>query len=330
MAAVGRYKNLVPLSKVVAASIIDVYEDIGKVQQLHFHWASRGLKKLQRESLKRGKNSVTLAVSPNTHTATLPCDFEGEIFVGIINSKNEKESLIYDTAITNTRFIEDIPCEDKCPRCNQDTAICDDIKVTTETEIITINGTAYTKTMVKKLHENGDYYLETTTPVLNIATNTVEYPVKKEFIANLSLKECGCLEDTDANLAVLQECCSDVYCRYYATSCPCTYQWGRFKIFEENGLIQFDSNFPYDKIYLEYYGFIPKVNGEWQVPEVAFEALVEWTKWRSIANKKGVTRWERIDAEESFKRERRNMEKILGRISLNQIIQSIGLYPKFN
>lgn len=330
MTTKSKHTKLVPLSRVVNASILDIYEDAGKTQQLHYHWASRGLKKLQKETLKRGKRSVMLAVSPNTHTATLPCDFDGEIFVGVINSKGLKESLIYNSDITNTRFIEDIPCEDKCERCNQDKGICDDITVTSTTETVSINGTDYTKTIVKKLYENGDYYLETTTPIWDTEEAAISYSTKKDFITNFSLKECGCLEDDAATVAQIQTYCPDTYCCYYATTCGCSQQWGGFRIFEENGLIQFDINFPFDKVYLEYYGFIPKINGEYQVPEVAFETLVEWTKFKSVENKKSVPLRERDWYFQNYRRERANMEKILGRVSLNQIIQSIGLYPKFN
>lgn len=329
MTPVGRYKNLVPLSRVVNASILDTWDDSNKMQQVMYHFAARGLKKLQTETLKRGKHSVTLFVSPNTHTATLPCDFDGEIGVYIINSKREKESLILNPKLTNTRYIEDIPCEDKCEKCNQDKAICDDIKITSTKELVNINGNTYEKTIVKKLHDNGDYYLETTTPILNTQTSVIEYITTKEFIAHLDLKECGCLENSDANILKIQACCDDVYCKYYATFCPCSRQWGSYKIFEENGLIQFDIHFPFDKVYLEYYGFIPKVNGEYQVPEVAFETLVEWTKFKSVENKKSVTLSERNWYFENYKRERRNMERILGRVSINQIIQAVGLNPKF-
>jgi hypothetical protein len=81
---------------------------------------------------------------------------------------------------------------------------------------------------------------------------------------------------------------------------------------------------------LEYWGFIPKINGQYRVPEVAFETLVNWIKFKSVENRKGVTGQDKVWALERYKEERKNMQKRLGRFSLNIIIQSIGLIPKFD
>lgn len=325
----SKHSKLIPLSRVVAASIIDVYGDLGWLQQLHSHWAARGLKKLQNESLKRGKKSVLLHVSHNTHTATLPPDFDGEIFVGFINSRGLKEPLMFNNMIANVQHIEDIECEDKCPKCQQDKGICDDIKITQETEMININGTLYEKTIVKKLQPNGDYILEITTPIWDVTDEEIKFITETEFIAHLDLKECGCLEDTEANIETVKTCCEDIYCRYYAGCGQCSGHFGSYKIFEENGLIQFDHAFKLDKVYVEYYGFIPKINGQYQVPEIAFETLVEWTKFKSVQNKKSVNLGERDWYFQHYMRERRNMEKIIGRTGLSKLIQAIWLLPKF-
>ncbi len=73
--------KLVPLSKVVKASIVDVYGDIGTLYEKHSHWTTRGLKKLTIESLPKVVNKVLLTVNSNTHTATLPLDFNEESFL---------------------------------------------------------------------------------------------------------------------------------------------------------------------------------------------------------------------------------------------------------
>lgn len=101
------------------------------------------------------------------------------------------------------------------------------------------------------------------------------------------MKVCGCLETTPENIEKIKCCCEDVYYTYYAGNCGCSRQYGSYKIFEESGRIQFDNQFPFDKVYMEYIGFMPKIKGDYYVPEVAFETLVEWTKWKSIANKRG-------------------------------------------
>lgn len=324
-------KKMVALSKVVSASIIDTYSDIGRTEQRNSHWAARGLRKLYAEALPNVKHKVWLPVSSNTHTATLPLDFYEETFVGFVDTRWHKVPIRLNNRLTDSVNIVDVPCESACPKCGQDTNICNDLVVTENVNLIVINDVTYEQTIIKKLYPNGDYYLETTTPVFDVIADDVIYARSKEFIAAFDLKPCGCLDTTPLNTSNLQTHCPDIYCNYFApcdTTC-CT-DYGGYKIFEESGLIQMDQRYPFEKVYLEYNGYISKINGQYYVPMVAFETLVEWTKWKEIANKRNMTRWERMDQFESYKRERANMEKVLGRIPLSFITQSINSLPKFD
>lgn len=324
-------KRYVPLTKVVAASIIDLHEDIGRLQQIATHHAARILKKLTRETLKTGIRKVTLAVNQNTKTATLPPDFDSEEGVYIINEVGYKIPLKLNNKIVDWKTIEDVPCEDRCPKCNQDTQICEDLTVTEETVLVTVNNITAQQTVIKKLYPDGSYYLETRIPVWDIESAGIIYTTTKEFITALDLKDCGCIDETPANIAKIQCLCPDVWCTYFAPcDNTCIVDYGGYKIFEESGLIYFDNPSGFEKAYIEYWGFMVKKNGQYQVPEVAFETVVEGTKWKWLQNKKNIPRWERMDQLDSFKRERANMEKVMGRISLSQIIQSIGLTPKFD
>lgn len=324
-----KYKKLVPLSRVVAAALIDTYEDRGKMQQMFSHWACRGLDKLQQETLKRGKQRAVLTVNPNTRTATLPPDFKQELFVGYINSRGVKIPLSPNFDLTNEDSITDL--SDQCPVCNQKKAICNDLTVTEDSETVVINSAFYDKTTIKKLYPNGDYFLEVTTPYFNLENSQVEYITTKEFIVKIALKPCGCIEETTENIQTIHDCCYDAWCCHF-TSCSgvCDTKAGGYNIFEETGLIQFDFNFPYTKIYIEYLGFINKINGQFAVPEVAFETLVNFTKWKSVENKKSVPMWERSFFFENYRRERKNMEKMMGRISLAIILKAVHTNPKFD
>lgn len=324
-----KYKKLVPLSRVVAAALIDTYEDKGKMQQMFSHWACRGLDKLQKETLKRGKQRAVISVNQNTKTATLPADFKKALFVGYINNRGIKIPLSINFDITNEDSITDLT--DSCPVCNQKKSICNDLTVTEDSETVVINNDFYDKTTIKKLYPNGDYFLEVTTPYYNTENSQVEYITTKEFIGKIKLKPCGCVEETTENIQTIHDCCYDAWCCHF-TSCSsvCDTRAGGYNIFEDDGLIQFDFNFPHTKIYIEYLGFIPKVNGQYAVPEVAFETLVEWTKWKSVANKKSVPKWERDEYFENYSRERKNMEKIMGRISLAIIMKAVHTNPKFD
>lgn len=321
----------VALSKVVNAAIVDNYDDIGRMEQRASFMTARGLKKLYIESLPKLKHKAWLPVNRNTFTATLPVDFDSETFIGYIDSNWQKVSMRVNTNLTDTRNIEDIECEDKCDKCKQDKGICNDLVITEEKKNITVNDEVYEEVITKKLYPNGDYYLQTDTYIYDIETEEVLPYSKKEFIVNFDLKPCGCLETSETNATNLKTYCPDIYCNYYSqySSC-CDTSYGGYNIFEESGLIQLDYKYPYDKVYIEYWGFIQKIKGQYYVPMVSFETLVEWTKWKLIANKKNVPRWERQDQLESYKRERRNMERVLGRVSLYQIAKLARLIPKFD
>lgn len=326
------YENkLVPLMSVVKAAMVDTYSDVGSSQELFMHFASRELDQLQTQILKRGKRSVLLQVNKNTNTATLPIDFDSELFVGVINSRHYKIPLRLNNRITDTIHIDTIDYSEKCEKCNQDKAICEDLQITEEVVFKTINGTQYEQRIIKKLYPNGDYYLETTTPLWDTELETVNYVTDKKFISHFDLKPCGCLETTTDNLCTLETCCPDVYCQYYA---PCDYSCdsdlGGYKVFEETGLIQFDFSFKYDYVYLEYLGFIPKRNGQFYVPKVAFETLVEGVKFRSVEARKNVPNVEKIFRLQRYVAAKSGLQKVLGRVSLASIVQAAHSIPKFN
>lgn len=324
-------RQFIPLKRVVAAALLDSYEDKTKGEELYYHFAARGLKKLQGEVLKQGKRYVMLEVNQNTHTATLPTDFAEELFVGVVGTNGMKMPLPSNGNIVNKYNLETDSTSEKCKVCGSPKGVCEDLEISETSNLIAIEGNTYEQKIVKKLYPNGDYYQEVTTPFLDVATNEVVYNTQKDFIDHLSLRPCGCLDDTQSNINVLQNIRPDVYSCYYTTcdSC-CRTDLGSYRIFEENGLIQFDYNFKFDKVYLEYTGSMPKIKGQLQVPAVAFETLVEWIKYKSVQNRKNISRIERDQYFMSYERERRNMEKILGRISLSAIIDAATRAPKFN
>lgn len=322
--------GLIPLLRVVAAAIVDSYEEKGKVESQYYHWATRTYRDLDRKYLKSGIRRTLLPVSSNTHTATLPADFVEETFIGtVING--EKVPLSLNTKLIDSKNLIEEDCVDKCPKCNQDKAICEDLEVTEEVNLIVIGSSTYEQTIIKKLYPNGDYYLETVNPVYNTETEEVDYITSKEFIANLDLKPCGCFDLTEDNLTTLQSCAPDVYACYYASCCnSCDVDLGGYKIFHETGLIQLSSRFTGSHLYLEYRGFLPKLNGQLHIPEIAFEAVVEGTKFRSIKNRKNVSNTDKKMYEGWALSAGRDMRRMANRISLSHIIEMAMTTPKFD
>jgi hypothetical protein len=322
-------KHLSPLSSIVNAAIIDTREDKGKVEQLFYHWGARGIKKLNTELFKSGKRRVLLTVNKSTHTATLPPDFDGELFVGYIDNDGYKVPIKHNNNLVNIDNIDEPACEDKCPKCNSNKSICNDLAITVETSTVTVNGTNYEQTVTKKMQPNGDYFLESNIPYFDASSGTVIYHVSKEFITHIDLKPCGCIDNTPANVEAIKICNPDVYCRYYAHYAS-TSDKGEYNIFPETGLIQLSPSFPNNKLYLEYRGFLLKVNGQYQVPSVAFETLVEWVKWKYIADKRNISRFDKDYQFNRYRIEKSNLSIVLTRTSLSRILNAILTTPKFD
>lgn len=326
-------QSFIPLRKVVNRAIADMYGDHNKDEARFTMWAVDGLKKLTRETLRSGKRYAVLNINKHLNSAVLPCDFNEEIYVGLIDSCGEKIDLNINNKIVNNFLIEnEIPCDQPCEaKCNcYPKQMCADLQTTQVVNKAFINSVEYDQTVTTTLLPNGEYYKVTTTPILDIVTDTVVYQDKKEYIATFDTATCGCVKPTARNCAILECLCWDVYC-CYCTSCKSTSEdFGGYRIFKETGTIHFDGAFVYDKAYLEYRGSMPKSGNEFLVPEVAYDTLRELTKSYSIQNKKGVPKWERDDQFEHYVRERSNMKKVLGRISLADILRSALMVPKFD
>lgn len=323
-------QRTVPLRKAVSAAIVDTYEDIGRVEHSYYHWAARGFKKLDRETLKTGLRRVILTVNRNTHTATLPVDFDTELNVYVIIN-DKKVPLKLNSALVDTNYIQEIDCEEKCERCNQNKNACKELTVTQDTVLEVINGQNYERTIIKKMEPNGSYFLETKIPVWDYSTESVIYHTTKEYVATIDLKPCGCIDETPSNLEVVKCCAYDVYCSYFAP-CDnnCRRELGGYKILEENGLIKFDKYGGFTKVYIEYWGFLPKVNGQYHIPEVAFEPIVEWIKYMAIDAKPNVPNVEKQWRLSRFVTTRNDMFKVMTRTSLGKLIHLIGIVPKFD
>lgn len=324
-------KRSVPLRKVVMAAVVDTGEDVGRVEHSFSHWAARGLKKLETETLRSVKVKALLTVNKNTRTATLPPGFDYETFVGIIDRNGKKIPLKLRTDIPDAKNIEDIPCEDRCEKCNQDKSLCEDLKITEETSIVDVNGFSAVLTVIKKLYPDGKYYLETITPVWDVDAEAIAYHTAKEFITEIDLKPCGCIDETDENIDKIKTLCPEVWaCHFCSCDTGCNVDYGSYQIFEESGMIYFDKPRFFDKVYIEGRGFMTKINGQYRVPKLFFETLVEWTVYKFKQHKKNIPRIDKDRQYDSFKIERANAEHVMGRISLQQIMKWIEAVPKFD
>lgn len=332
---VAERKNItsfIPLNKIVKRAILDMYADYEKDQARYQAWAIDGLKKLTRETLKSGKRFAVININKNLNSAVLPCDFKEEIFVGLIDNCGEKVPLNINPNIANNFLIEnEVPCDQDCPsdcKCYPK-QLCNDLQTTQVINKILLNDTEYDQTVTTTLLPNGEYYKVTTTPIMNMVTSGIDYVDTKEYITTFDTATCGCIKPTETNQHLLAACNWDLYCCYCTNCRTGNTDFGGYRIFSETGTIHFDGSMIYDKVYLEYRGSLPKSGNEYLVPEVAYETLIEYTKYKSIANKNGVAQWERRDQFSAYERERTNMTKIMGRISLYDVVHSAMNVPQF-
>jgi hypothetical protein len=323
-------RSFVPITRIAKRAALDMYADYEKEQARYMAWAIDFLKKLVRETLKSPKKYAFLTVNKHLNNAVLPCDFKEEIGVYVIDNCGKKVQLVSNQHIINSQLATDIGCESECKeKCGcYPKQLCDELQTTQVVKKIRIGEVDYDETVTSTLMPNGEYYVVTTTPVLNTVEGEIEYINKKEYITSFDLNTCGCIKPTEQNSARLEAVCYDAWCCYCAP-CSTSSEVGGYRIFEESGTIHVDGGFAGDKIYLEYRGFLPKSGNEYLAPEVAFETIIEHTKYKSIQNKKGVPQWERRDQFDSYLRERSNMTKVMGRISIADILDSALKIPKF-
>lgn len=325
-------RTFIPVSNIVKQAILDMYGDYEKDQARFTNWAIRAIKKLTRETLKSPKRYAMLTINKNLNNAVLPCDFKEEIGVYLLNNCNEKVPLTINPRITQAALIQDIGCEAECEaKCGCfPKQLCDDIQTTQVVNQLRIGDTLYDQTVTTTLLPGGEYYVVTTTPVLNTVTSGIDYINTKEYLTTFDLAECGCIKPTAQNSARLEHLCFDAWCCHCSECSGDTSTRGGYRIFEENSIIQFDGAMKCDKAYIEYRGFLPKSGNEYLVPEVAEDTIRELAKSYSIQNKKGVALWERREQFDHYTRERDNMTKVMGRMTLADIIHSALLVPKFN
>jgi hypothetical protein len=332
MAGYNDINKYSPLRKAVNMAAMDAHKDIGVVERSYSHWAARGLKEFTRETLRTGKRQSILHVNPATNTAFLPCDFEEDLFVGYVNDCGEKYPLRLNSKLVNDVAIEEVPCEDACEAhcdCCFPKQLCNDLTTTQEIKLIDINGTDYEQTITSTLQDNGEYYVVTTTPYFNMITSEVEYRTDKKFVTKFDLAACGCLQDTPANRENLKSCNYDCYC-CYCTPChsACSDYVGGYRIFKESGYIKFDAGMKLDRVYLEWTGSIPKINGEYVIPDIALESLASFIVFKDGEHNKSVPLWEKRWRYDRFIENCKKMEIDLGRMKLSTIIDALMLTPK--
>lgn len=326
-------KNSVFLSDCVSAAALDLHIDFGAFERRGMSWGARAIQEWDNNIFRTGKRRAIIKVNQALNSAAIDCDMVEVLFVGRINKyTGEKVPFHINRKLVSLEDIETIPedliCEAKCTGCLPK-AICNDLQSTIVLRAVDINGTSYDETKTSTLTPDGTYYVVTETPYYSNINSQVEYLTKKEVLASLDVEACGCIKDTPANISIVKDCNFDCYCTYCSPVCSEFENIG-YNIFPETNTIKFDKNFREDEFYMEWRGGLPKIDGQYIAPALAKESLIEYIKFKSIQNKKGVPRYTVQDQYEWYLIKKNNMEMAMGAFSLSDFIYGLTATSKFD
>lgn len=126
-------------------------------------------------------------------------------------------------------------------------------------ENITISAGTFPKTTKKRIYENGEVYIETSTPTDKVTksgtNNGYDYIVDKTYLCKLDINPCGCVSVSQQNLEVVTQCCAEDTISRCTSICNKYFKQPTDKglTYNESGYMKFDMRLK--RVYL--YGDIP-------------------------------------------------------------------------
>lgn len=313
--------NFVTMDEIVKAALSDIYDDNQVGYERYEFLAIRGWRELNLFVIK-SQRKVFLNVDPTTNTVSLPYDFIRYSFIGYIDACGERVPLSFNPDLANS--LQKAACD--C-HCGCVSSLCREVKYDLAEEIVTIEGTPYTKTVKRMIFK--DCFIEESKIPIAVYDEVEGEPVLQEVkfeteikqLCRLDVKPCGCIESSTENINKLRACgCTSLCCGVHNES---------FNVFKDAGIIQLDGN-SIKKIYLEYYGDLPCVDGDYMVPEIAFEAIVAFAKWMAVEDKKGVSETVITRKYNRWISARKNLRKAKNTSTISRIIKALTSLPSFS
>lgn len=314
--------NTVPLSSIVKAAALDLREDYTKTKATLRSLALRSLRELTQNSARQVARRAIININKKLYTAPIPDCAKGIVSVFLLDDCGKKYPLTNNSNLV-PKETEEFGCIEKCESCNQDKDICEQLQVDVSRETITINSTQKEK-VITRYFENGLYYEVVNTWTYDHKTSTIIPYKYKNFLDSFDMLSCGCIAPTEKNISKIKNCCSDCYNSCYTTCENFEHSYGGYRVYIEDGFIQFAIGCPLNKVYIEYTTELPKIDGEFHVPEVAQFALIAAVKCYYQNDRNSVTLGEKqrlkMDRDEKVK----NMVKVLTRISLSDLLNTLN------
>lgn len=242
-------------------------------------------------TIKQTKRILT-KVNKMLNCINVPSDYLIFHSIGIVNEHGKFAPLVVNSQITTD--IVDVHTSDSCGcNCGCHNAYCSNVKnyetIQSEVTMNLPDGTpkVFKSYIRKKLLKDGTLVTEISEPVKkyvnNVHTATV-IEVSEEFAAQLEIKECGCIADTDANMHKINSTCDATDFAYESGCCRHIghEDFNFYKIGDIGNRIHFPPHFPHDTVLLRY--FADTKTKDLKIPILVARLMraavkLEQTKW---------------------------------------------------
>lgn len=317
--------------EIINEVLIDTGDEYGVMERRCRHWLFRVWKEVSQRVIRTTRRMI-IPISCSTNIAELPEDVDDIIFIGVIDECGKKHPVHVNPNIAPTKGIEDKRVI--CSTCHTED-LCTALEVEVISQEVILAGIAYTRTITRILQKDGSYLEEIEEPIPkydNDAIVEINMVKTQEVLCNLEVLSCGCIPPSKSNIAQLCDCGSAAI---FECSCcePESYQfnsnvYGSVNLFKDEGYIQVSPDSCLNALYIEFTSLGLFKNGNFYFPEIAFEALIAGTYWRSIEKRSTVPRTEKDRAQGEFSRQMKLAKRRISRISIDDIIDAFNKIPQ--
>lgn len=168
-------------------------------------------------------------------------------------------------------------------------------------------------------------------------TPVVETYCYEEKLCDVEVLECGCIKVNDTALNVLSNCCvfaiavSARMCKnknFGHTFAEPNGYFGEFNIDTYERILQVNTDYQYDTVYMEYYSTSEVDSKNYLVPIQAKETVIAWVYWKSIQRKMGVTAIEKREAKHEYYNQKRILKQLLHPLNFDELFAVQRMLPR--
>lgn len=169
------------------------------------------------------------------------------------------------------------------------------------------------------------------------ATPIVTEYCYEEKICDVEVLECGCIVPTQTTINTLTNCCSFVCAvtsrqlnnkDFGQTFAQPKGYFGEYKVDLYEGIIQVNTDFQYDTIYLEYYSANEVDSKYYLLPVQCKQPIIAWIYWQTLRRRKGVSPTDKKLAEKDYYNEKRKLKQRLHPLNMDELLQAMRVFQR--